>query len=149
MLSKMHSHNIPYICAEPLSAETESITIPVYIMVKGKNFEQAINTCRQTMKNMPDYIGISDDGTSETFILDNEQEFDDIKPVMELSVHNDNEYQAHAYNYVIIKFRQKGRFWERMNYIAATIDKLYEFAHSYKSDKHVSVNIGAQFGYHK
>jgi len=148
MLSKSVS-DIPYISKMPLSGTIEWVAIPVFVSVKSKGFQEASQESKTVMLGAFTTVEKIDSNSFHTSLLEFESEFEELRASIELIRVNDSESMVKVCNYIIIKFPEKGRFWDKIEYLSNVLDTLEQYALTFKSDKAVTVKFGEKYGHAK
>lgn len=148
MLSKANI-DVPYISKGLFSTASEWVAIPVSISVKRKEFLAASQKSKELIVEVFGAIDKIISAKYPTHLLEFDQEFEDLKPAIQLAKLGDNESQANVGSYIIIRFPEKGEFWEKIEYLGNVLDYLYKHAQNYKSDKFQSIQFGERFIFSK
>lgn len=145
MLSKSVT-DIPYISKLPLSGSVEWVAIPVFVSVKSKNFQEASSESKTVMLDAFTAVEKIDSNSFHISLLEFESEFEELRASIELIRVNDSESMVKVSNYIIIKFPEKGRFWDKIEYLSNVLDALDQYTLGFKSDKAVTVRFGERYG---
>jgi len=143
MLSKS-VHDIPYYSKQPLSADTAWVAVPISIRAKAKEFKSANNRAQELVMQLPELLQTITSETTSIHLLDYDREFEGLKATMELVSLNDNEFQIRLFQYVIVKFDNKEKFWDKMSHLSNVLDLLYKFSLKHKSDKMLTIKVGSE-----
>ncbi len=141
--------DIPYYCKEPLCADTTWLAVPILISSKAKELSKASARVKEIMNSVPGILAQLPTSPFSADLLAFDVSFEELQATMEFLEINDNEFQACIYNFVVIKFPEKGQFLEKMQFISEALDKLYAFAKKSKSEKNINIQLGEKYRFHK